>query len=49
MNQSMAERGQKAPQSRRELDTNPTAAERFHEHLRKPYLAWRDGEGDASH
>lgn len=28
--------------SRRELDTNPTAAERFHEHLRKPFIEWRD-------
>lgn len=31
--------------SRRELDTNPTAAERFHEDVRKPYLAWRDQQG----
>lgn len=28
--------------SRRELDTNPTAAERFHEHIRKPFIEWRE-------
>lgn len=28
--------------SRNELDTNPEAAQRFHDHIRVPYLAWRD-------
>lgn len=28
--------------SRNELDTNPEAAQRFHDHIRKPYLAWRE-------
>lgn len=28
--------------SRNELDTNPEAAKRFHDHIRVPYLAWRE-------
>lgn len=28
--------------SRNELDTNPEAAQRFHDHIRKPYLTWRE-------
>ena len=28
--------------SRNELDTNPEAAKRFHDHIRLPYLAWRE-------
>lgn len=28
--------------SRNELDTNPEAAQRFHDHIRVPYLAWRE-------
>jgi hypothetical protein len=28
--------------SRNELDTNPEAAQRFHDQIRKPYLAWRE-------
>jgi hypothetical protein len=30
--------------SRRELDSNTEAAELFHRHLRRPFLAWRDKE-----
>lgn len=29
--------------SRNELDRYPTAAELFHERIRKPYLAWKEG------
>lgn len=29
--------------SRNELDTNPDAAQRFHELVRKPYLEWKEG------
>lgn len=29
-------------ESRNELDTNPAAAERFHELVRKPFLAWKN-------
>ena len=28
--------------SRNELDTNHEAAKLFHDHVRKPYLEWRD-------
>lgn len=28
--------------SRNELDTNPDAAKRFHDLIRKPYLAWKE-------
>lgn len=28
--------------SRNELDTNPLAATRFHEMIRKPFLAWKE-------
>ncbi|VVE74153.1 hypothetical protein PCA31118_04691 [Pandoraea captiosa] len=28
--------------SRRELDTNGSAADRFHNIVRRPFLAWRD-------
>lgn len=28
--------------SRNELDTNPEAAKRFHDHIRVPYLAWKE-------
>lgn len=28
--------------SRNDLDTNPAAAERFHELVRKPFLAWKE-------
>lgn len=30
--------------SRNELDTNPEAAARFHELVRKPFLAWKEGQ-----
>ncbi len=30
--------------SRNELDTNPDAALRFHELVRKPFLEWKEGE-----
>lgn len=29
--------------SRNELDRYPTAADLFHERIRKPYLAWKEG------
>lgn len=29
--------------SRNDLDRMPEAAERFHERIRKPFLAWKDG------
>lgn len=28
--------------SRNELDTNPEAAQRFHDQIRTPYLEWRE-------
>lgn len=28
--------------SRNDLDTDPDAAARFHEHIRKPYMAWKE-------
>lgn len=28
--------------SRNDLDTNPAAAELFHQHIRRPFLEWRD-------
>lgn len=28
--------------SRNFLDTNPVATERFHEHIRKPFNAWKE-------
>lgn len=31
--------------SRNELDTNPEAAQRFHEHVRIPFLAWKEAQG----
>ncbi len=33
--------------SRNDLDRNPAAAERFHELVRKPYLAWKNPGADA--
>lgn len=30
--------------SRRELDTNPEAAQGFHDLIRKPYLAWKESQ-----
>lgn len=30
-------------QSRKELDTDPLAAARFHQLVRAPFVAWRDG------
>lgn len=29
-------------ESRNDLDTNPAAAQRFHELVRKPFLAWKE-------
>lgn len=29
--------------SRNDLDTNPDAAQRFHDLVRKPFLAWKEG------
>lgn len=36
--------------SRNELDSNPAAAQRFHELIRQPFLAWRERkkEGERS-
>ena len=31
--------------SRNELDTNQEAAQRFHEHVRVPFLAWKEAQG----
>lgn len=28
--------------SRNDLDTDPAAAELFHQHIRRPFLEWRD-------
>lgn len=33
--------------SRNDLDRNPTSAELFHERIRKPYLAWKEGQHGA--
>jgi hypothetical protein len=30
--------------SRRELATNAAAEERFHQHVRRPFVAWRDSQ-----
>ena len=31
--------------SRNELDTNPEAAQRFHDQIRTPFLAWKEAQG----